>query len=144
MARRKSTPQHGNNRASTSAAGGAAAAARRPRKPHRWRPGTKALQEIRHYQKTCDLLIPRLPFARYVSLESRSSPSFLFLFLHETCICSKNIRPSRICLSFLYRPVTLRSSFTAIFGHSVDSYDCRSGQSGGENLFYIQDFELCD
>ncbi|XP_024369047.1 histone H3-like centromeric protein CENH3 [Physcomitrium patens] len=63
MARRKTTPVHGNHRASTSSVGGAAV---RPRKPHRWRPGTKALQEIRHYQKTCDLLIPRLPFARYV------------------------------------------------------------------------------
>ncbi|CAK9212952.1 unnamed protein product, partial [Sphagnum troendelagicum] len=37
-----------------------------PRKPHRWKPGTKALMEIRHYQKTCDLLIQRLPFARLV------------------------------------------------------------------------------
>ncbi|CAM6040398.1 unnamed protein product [Sphagnum compactum] len=37
-----------------------------PRKPHRWKPGTKALKEIRHYQKTCDLLIRRLPFARLV------------------------------------------------------------------------------
>jgi len=87
MARLKSTPLHGNRRASTNAAAvGGAAAARRPRKPHRWRPGTKALQEIRHYQKTCDLLIPRLPFARYVSLFDLAayslSPSFFFsLFL---------------------------------------------------------------
>ena len=63
MARRKSDPQRGG--ASTSAAGNVQ---RPPRKPHRWRPGTKALKEIRHYQKTCDLLIPRLPFARVVSL----------------------------------------------------------------------------
>lgn len=80
MARRKSTPQHGHNRASTSAAGGAAAARRLRRKPHRWRPGTKALQEIRRYQKTCDLLIPRLPFARYVSPDSCTSPSLFFSF----------------------------------------------------------------
>lgn len=66
MARLKQTPLRGNNRASTSSAGRATPAAPRPRKPHRWRPGTKALQEIRHYQKTFDLLIPRLPFARYV------------------------------------------------------------------------------
>lgn len=36
------------------------------RKPHRWRPGTKALREIRKYQKSTDNLIPRLPFQRLV------------------------------------------------------------------------------
>lgn len=30
------------------------------------RPGTKALQEIRQYQRSTDLLIPRTPFARLV------------------------------------------------------------------------------
>ena len=35
-----------------------------PRKPHRFRPGTVALKEIRKYQKTFDLLLPKLPFAR--------------------------------------------------------------------------------
>lgn len=37
-----------------------------PRKPRRYRPGTLALREIRHYQKTSDLLINKLPFARLV------------------------------------------------------------------------------
>lgn len=36
------------------------------RKPHRWRPGTVALREIRKYQKSTDLLIRRLPFQRLV------------------------------------------------------------------------------
>ena len=35
------------------------------KKPHRYRPGTVALREIRRYQKSTDLLIPKLPFARY-------------------------------------------------------------------------------
>lgn len=35
-------------------------------KPHRYRPGTVALREIRKYQKSTDLLIQRLPFARVV------------------------------------------------------------------------------
>jgi len=35
-------------------------------KKHRFRPGTVALREIRKYQKTTDLLIPRLPFQRLV------------------------------------------------------------------------------
>lgn len=32
------------------------------RKPHRWRPGTVALREIKRYQKSTDLLIRKLPF----------------------------------------------------------------------------------
>lgn len=36
------------------------------RKPHRFRPGTVALREIRKYQKTADRLIPRKPFLRLI------------------------------------------------------------------------------
>lgn len=32
----------------------------------RWRPGTQALLEIRHYQRTTELVLPKAPFARYV------------------------------------------------------------------------------
>jgi len=32
--------------------------------PHRYRPGTVALREIRRYQKSTHMLIPRLPFQR--------------------------------------------------------------------------------
>ena len=32
------------------------------KKPHRFRPGTKALREIRKYQKSTELFIRRLPF----------------------------------------------------------------------------------
>jgi len=35
-------------------------------KPHRYRPGTVALREIRKMQKTTDLLIRKLPFQRLV------------------------------------------------------------------------------
>jgi len=34
------------------------------KKKHKWRPGTVALREIRRYQKSTDLLIPRSPFLR--------------------------------------------------------------------------------
>ena len=34
------------------------------KKPHRYRPGTVALREIRRYQKTFDLCIRKLPFQR--------------------------------------------------------------------------------
>jgi histone H3 len=35
-------------------------------KPHRYRPGTVALREIRKYQKSTDLLIRKIPFQRLV------------------------------------------------------------------------------
>ena len=43
--------------------------AKRPedfKKPHRYRPGTVALREIRKYQKSTDLLIRKMPFQRLV------------------------------------------------------------------------------
>ncbi|OQR94730.1 hypothetical protein THRCLA_22217 [Thraustotheca clavata] len=36
------------------------------KKPHRFKPGTVALREIRKYQKSTELLIRRLPFQRLV------------------------------------------------------------------------------
>jgi histone H3 len=36
------------------------------KKPHRYRPGTVALRDIRKYQKSTDLLIRKLPFQRLV------------------------------------------------------------------------------
>ena len=46
-------------RKSTPATGGA-------KKPHRYRPGTVALREIRRYQNSTELLIRKLPFQRLV------------------------------------------------------------------------------
>ena len=42
------------------------ASATKARKPHRYRPGTVALREIRRYQKSTDLLIPKAAFLRLV------------------------------------------------------------------------------
>ena len=36
------------------------------KKPHRYRPGTVAIREIRKYQKNTELLIKKLPFQRLV------------------------------------------------------------------------------
>jgi len=44
----------------------ASAAASTGPKKRRFRPGTKALREIRKYQKSTDLLIQKLPFSRVV------------------------------------------------------------------------------
>ena len=46
------------------------------KKPHRFRPGTVALREIRRYQKSCDLLVAKLPFSllvRQISLDFEDS-----------------------------------------------------------------------
>lgn len=42
------------------------AAIQKPRAKHRYRPGTVALREIRRYQRSTELLIRKLPFARLV------------------------------------------------------------------------------
>ncbi len=39
---------------------------KKPRSKKKYKPGTKALQEIRKYQRTTDLLLRKLPFARLV------------------------------------------------------------------------------
>ena len=36
------------------------------KKPHRYRPGTVALREIRRYQKSTDLMIPKLPYQKLI------------------------------------------------------------------------------
>ncbi|KAL7421523.1 centromeric DNA-binding histone H3-like protein cse4 [Cryptotrichosporon argae] len=75
MAREVDTPGRGRNTARKSTggraprrSGPAAASPSRPaeRRPHRYRPGTVALREIRQYQKSTDLLIAKLPFSRVV------------------------------------------------------------------------------
>ena len=49
----------------------------RVKKPMRYRPGTVALREIRRYQKTGELLIRKLPFARLVQRKiSKQTCSF--------------------------------------------------------------------
>ena len=45
-----------------------------PAKKRRYRPGTVALREIRKYQKSTDLLLRKLPFARVVRAASSFPP----------------------------------------------------------------------
>jgi len=47
-----------------------------PRRPHRYRPGTRALMEIRKYQKGTELLIRKLPFQRLVREVARDNDRF--------------------------------------------------------------------
>ena len=73
MARTKQTAQRqtglgGGKVQSLSAAKKAAVARRKTKgkKPHRYRPGTVALREIRRYQGSTELLIRQAPFRRLV------------------------------------------------------------------------------
>eukprot|EP01071_Lankesteria_metandrocarpae_P005931 Lankesteria_metandrocarpae@DN4175_c0_g1_i2.p1 len=59
---RKRLPGVSGNTAASSAAAGASL----PRRTRRYRPGERALLEIRMFQKSTELLIPKLPFARLV------------------------------------------------------------------------------
>lgn len=59
----KSTPRHQiASKAARKSAPGTGGAKR----PHRYRPGTVAIREIRNYQKTTHLLLRKLPFQRLV------------------------------------------------------------------------------
>uniref|UniRef100_A0A8D2GK79 Core Histone H2A/H2B/H3 domain-containing protein n=1 Tax=Theropithecus gelada TaxID=9565 RepID=A0A8D2GK79_THEGE len=47
------------------------------KKPHRYRPGTVALREIRRYQKSTELLIRKLPFqplVRQIAQDFKTDP----------------------------------------------------------------------
>jgi hypothetical protein len=48
------------------------------RKKRRYKPGTVALQEIRRFQRSTDLLLTKLPFSRLVSYLLPRSPNYNF------------------------------------------------------------------
>mmetsp|Transcript_29612 Transcript_29612/g.86259 ORF Transcript_29612/g.86259 Transcript_29612/m.86259 type:complete len:166 (+) Transcript_29612:261-758(+) len=60
------TPLPSPKQLATKAARKSAPTAGGVKKPHRYRPGTVALREIRKYQKSTDLLIRKAPFQRLV------------------------------------------------------------------------------
>ena len=66
MARVKQTPtkQYSSKLLAAKAALKAAPSFGGVKKPHRYRPGTVALREIRKYQASTNLLIPMMPFYR--------------------------------------------------------------------------------
>jgi histone H3 len=55
------------------------------KKPHRYRPGTVALREIRRYQKTTELLLRKAPFARLVREVAQDFRSELRFQSHAIC-----------------------------------------------------------
>ena len=57
------------------------------RKPHRYRPGTVALREIRRYQKSTDRLIPRANFERLINeILQGIQPGFRWKKLAKVCL----------------------------------------------------------
>jgi histone H3 len=65
-ARRSTGGKAPRKQLATKAARMSAPSSRRVRKPHRYRPGTVALREIRRFQKSTELLVRKLPFQRLV------------------------------------------------------------------------------
>ena len=65
--KRKALPTTNSKRKAAPATGGV-------KKPHRYRPGTVALREIKKFQKSVDLLMRKLPFSRLVREISNTFP----------------------------------------------------------------------
>ena len=103
---RKSTGGKGPRKQLATRAARKSALATGVKKPHRYRPGTVALREIRRYQKSTELLIRKLPFQRLVreiaqdfktdlrfqssavlALQEASEPFLLGLF-EDTNLCA--------------------------------------------------------
>ena len=92
------------------------------KKPHRYRPGTVALREIRRYQKSTELLIRKLPFQRLVreiaqdfktdlrfqssavvALQEASEAYLVGLF-EDTNLCAIHAKPRAACAAVYHRP----------------------------------------
>src|SRR5438045_9238466 len=102
-------------RKSTPATGGV-------KKPHRYRPGTVALREIRRYQKSTELLIRKLPFQRLVreiaqdfksDLRFQSSAigalqesveAYLVSLFEDTTLCAIHAKRVTIVMSASFPP----------------------------------------
>lgn len=63
------------------------------KKPHRYRPGTVSLREIRRYQKSTELLIRKLPFQRLVreiAQDTKADLRFQSAAIGALQVCSSN------------------------------------------------------
>ena len=67
------------------------------KKPHRYRPGTVALREIRRYQKSTNPLIPKLAFSRLTREILRSKD----IDLDPKAVLSNPDKPTRVTSTML-------------------------------------------
>ncbi|XP_058592000.1 histone H3-3-like [Neofelis nebulosa] len=113
-AKKVALPDLGGRRSERPATGGV-------KKPHRYRPGTVALREIRRYQKSTELLIRKLPFQRLVreiaqdfktDLRFQSSAvmalqeaceAYLVGLFEDTNLCAKRVTVMPKDIQFAYR-----------------------------------------
>ncbi|MCL4133903.1 UNVERIFIED_CONTAM: hypothetical protein GTU68_039711 [Idotea baltica] len=131
------TPSHQTSATRESASGSESNASGRAkentskaRKPYRFRPGQRALKEIRHYQKRTDLLIARAPFGRVVkeifqemrrgdyriqvlALEAlqEASEAFLVHLLEEANLCALHARRVTLFRSDIRLARRIRGTF---------------------------------
>ena len=112
-------------RKSTPATGGV-------KKPHRWRPGTVALREIRRFQKSTNLLIAMLPFSRLVREIAQdvghrgynyrfqsaaiyalqeAAEAYLVQFLDDTNLCATHRKQVTITPKDMYLVQRMRRSY---------------------------------
>nr|XP_015636979.1 histone H3.3 [Oryza sativa Japonica Group] len=86
------------------------------KKPHRYRPGTVALREIRKYQKSTELLIRKLPFQRLVRENCQEFKGEIYTFCCANVLvlshtCSKLIA---FCHTVLFVQTDLRFQSHAV------------------------------
>ena len=91
-------------------------------KKRRYKPGTVALREIRRYQRSTDLLISKLPFARVVREvadefieENYDSSASAWAFVGKALrfwLCKKQQR--HILYIYLRTPIFVRSMLSAL------------------------------
>ena len=105
------------------------------KKPHRYRPGTVALREIRKYQKTTNLLIRKLPFQRLVrevAQDFRSdlkfqSTAILALQVRPFSITHNSMNPS-LYLNYCVVEIVVATAVVVFF---LKLYECVSNLTGG-------------
>lgn len=88
------------------------------KKPHRYKPGTVALREIRRYQKSTELLIRKLPFQRLVSTRKNNKPTQMASLIHSRFVRSHKI--SRVIFAFNPQPSVLsRNQWSHTWSHCL-------------------------
>ena len=81
------------------------------KKPHRYRPGTVALREIRRYQKSTELLIRKLPFQRLVREIAQDFKTDLRF--QSSAVVALQVRPRPTWLASLRTPTCAPSTPSA-------------------------------
>ena len=89
------------------------------KKPHRYRPGTVALREIRRYQKSTELLLRKLPFQRLVREIAQDFKTDLRFQSSAVMALQEASEAYLVGLLLLHKPVSLHHSSKHTFlGHA--------------------------